>query len=317
MWRNRAAGRWLKLAAGVTLSLILLAALVGYAIFRKQTPVSLEEAIDRFRAGNDRSTSDAYKVSSSRKQDKGKPKPSSARMRIRNDPSTEPLKESLGDAVGDATGAAIDRDRSRFNVMPAEGVYTYVGRGEESIDPVPARHFPRVTQRIITHEDQDTWVEHHIFSEERASWSRHSTSQTRRVIHHQRNFIKIGPHDEDKTVPFHPPIQTAGFPYRPRERWEGRFTGQTNDGEHYTGTYAVEAVEDEKWDIGGTKTRVLGFEFFAEFVGEFNGTVKVNYWYAPRYGVTVREEYYADAQVGPLRYWGEWFVRLRSLHPAT
>lgn len=62
---------------------------------------------------------------------------------------------------------------------------------------------------------------------------------------------------------------------------------------------------------------VLGFDFFVDLKGEFNGTVRVKYWFAPRYGVTVREEYYAHAQVGPIKNWGEWFVKLRSLKPAT
>lgn len=117
------------------------------------------------------------------------------------------------------------------------------------------------------------------------------------------------------------------FPARVGQVWEGEFTGRTvnrgtsassaDEGEDYTGTYTVRMAGDEHWTIGGTRVRVLGYEFDVVLEGEFNGTVSVDYWFAPRYGLTVREEYWADAKVGPLDYYGHWFVKLRSLTPRT
>ncbi len=101
------------------------------------------------------------------------------------------------------------------------------------------------------------------------------------------------------------------------EEWRGHFTGQTKKGERYEGTYEVRATEDATWSIDGVRLRVLGYHIDVRFDGDITGTVSVSYWIAPRYGLTVREEYYADAKVGPLDYFGEWSVELRSLQPRT
>ena len=317
MSSDRASRRILKHVIGMIL-VVVIAAGAGYAVFRHQTPVSLRDAVDRFRSGNDARTSDRYEVHPSADRSRGDVRTRRSRFgSVEGERNGNRGGSNRSEAVADIVAAAGARLVEHFDVMPAEGVYTYVGRGRESVDPVPPREFPRVTQRIITHEDHDTWVEHHIFSEERASWTRHTVSETFRLVHGQRNYIKMGPYDEDKTFPFNPPIQTAVFPTHVGASWSDRSTGRTNDGEDYTATWTVKAVENSKWDIDGVRTRVLGFEFFVKLEGEFNGTVSVKYWYAPRYGLTVREEYYADAQVGPLKYWGEWFVRLRSLTPTT
>jgi hypothetical protein len=76
-------------------------------------------------------------------------------------------------------------------------------------------------------------------------------------------------------------------------------------------------VVDELWNVGGTRTRVLGYELDVVFEGDVSGTVSVNYWFSPHYGLTVREEYSADAKVGPFDYHGEWFVELRSFTPRS
>lgn len=317
MSRNRSVDHLLKRVVGISLAVVVVAVFTGYAVFRHQTPVTREDAVNRFRAHNDATTSGRYEVDPSRdrrrtRKGRGVRRDLVAAVRSGNSSSS-----ASKDAASDDTATTAVEMTDQFDVMPAEGVYTYVGRGQESIHPVPPRAFPRVTQRIITHHDHNTWVEHHIFSEERASWTQISTSETGRLAHNQRNYIRIGPYDEDKMFPFEPPIRGVIFPHFVGQSWEGRFKGQTNDGEDYTGRYTVRAVDDSTWNVGGVDARVLGLEFSAEMEGEFNGTVTIKFWFAPRYGLTVREEYYADAKVGALTYWGEWFVELRSLKPRT
>lgn len=306
--------RALSRVLAALVAVILVAGAAGYMIFRVQTPVSLNQAIERFRAANDGITSRRHQVNPT--SDRAKKKPAN-RGREAPDRPREGSRRSTSATRLKRRPSVTQVSLPLWDVMPAEGVYSYVGRGEESIWPVPPRKFPRFTQRLITHEGRNTWVENHLFSEERESWTRFSTSETGRLVHHQRNYIAIGHYEEDKIVPFHPPILALKFPPRVGHSWGGVSKGETNDGESYTGTWTVEVVADEHWTIGGTRARVVAYEFDIDLEGEFNGTVAVNVWLAPRYGLTVREEYDADAMIGPLKYNGKWFVELRSLEPRT
>lgn len=303
-------------AAGLVILLIVLVA-AGWAVWRQQTPVSVAQAVEHFRAANDDIASGRYEVEPNRsrpgpgggpgQRDIAK-KPGAARVPQRGTLETQP--------GGSVVAAAVTR---HFDVMPAEGVYRYEGSGMESLQGLE-RNFPTDTERIIWHEDRDTWTEHHIFSEERESWTLLTTSESGRLAHHQRNDIKIGTGpsiDESRTISFTPPLQATLFPPTVGATWDGEFSGTTEKDESYTGTYRVRMIEDDTWTIGGVRSRVLGYDMDVEFEGEVAGTVRVKYWFAPRHGLTVRENYSADAKVGPLSYHGEWFVRLKSLSPVT
>lgn len=277
----------------------------GYTVFNKQSPLSLDDVVDRFHALNDDVISGVQQVGTA------------------EEPGVDPAAPSRGprSASGDQEASSAEGSTPKTGgvlviSMPAEGVYTYDGTGSEGFGPV-RREFPKVSRRIFTREDADTWLEYHIFSEERASWTLLSTTPSRRLVHHQRNYVKIGPYEEDKTLPFVPPIQAALFPPRAGQSWGGEFTGTSNNDEDYTGRYQVKAVDDRVWEVGRVRTRVFGFEINVTFVGEFNGTASVNYWYSTEYGMSVREDYSATASIGPVVYQGEWSVRLRSLTPHT
>lgn len=307
------------------LTIVLIAGAVGYALFQIQTPVSLDQAVERFRAGNDDTTAGTRSVGSRDKKKAGDRKETKRSKKGRSmdrravNASTSSQPSARVRAPDGTVVAASDKQTVPFGVMPAEGVYSYRGTGEESFNGV-GRNFPtQVTSRSITHLDRDTWKEHHIFSEERASWTKITAGPEGRVVSHQRNLIAIGPvYRRDTTVPFHPPLHAVRYPPRVGETWSGGFEGRTRpEDEDYTGTYAVRMVGDEVWRVGGEPVRVLGYEMDVEFVGELSGHVTVKYWFSPFLGMTVHEDYRVDADVSGLRYRAHWNVKLASLQPAS
>lgn len=310
---------WTMRVGRLLAALILVVVVVGvggWFLFRHQKPVTTKQAIELFRAGNDTTTSGRYEVGREpRQKPAGLKKETAARGA-----GSHPVRSSTRKRSSSTDAAVITATRSpHFDIMPAEGVYLYRGTGREGIGPWN-RPLDRDSERIITHHDRDTWTEQHIFSEQRASWTKITIGETGRIVHGQRNDIRIGPNDainESRQFPFNPPLQATMFPPPSvDETWGGRFSGRTQRNETYTGTYTVRSVEDDVWTIGGTSTRVLGYVMDVELEGDVEGTVKVNYWFSPAYGLTVREDYRIDAKVGHLPpYFGEWSVRLLSLDP--
>ncbi len=297
---------------------------VGYFVFQIQTPVTLEDAVDRFRGGNDEVTAGTRTVGSPTDQkthdSKGASRTSESprrRLRIEGAPESAVAGARVR-APGGKVVTVSDQEAVPFGVLPAEGVYSYVGEGEESFNGLK-REFPTDnTYRTVTHLANDTWKEQHIFSEERASWTKLTAGPEGRFVPYQRNLIVIGPYRRDTTVPFDPPMHAALFPPVVDQTWSGEFTGRTRpDGEDYTGTYTVRMTGDEVWRVGGEPVRVLGYELDVEFKGELNAVVNVKYWFSPFLGVTVHEDYSIDAAVLGLRYQAEWNVKLTSLQPAT
>jgi len=311
---RRAVTRLLIIGAGA----VLVLGATSYAIFRIQTPISLDTALERFHAGNDGVISERHSVDSRNvSKRRTTPTPGQSSRRSTGQGLAEGIR--IGGAQG-SQGSGISAERSlpvRFDVIPSEGVYTFDGSGEESFNGI-RREFPPTSYRTITHQDPASWEEHHYFSEQRESWTRITVSTLGRVVHNQRNKIVIGPYPRDTDVPFRPPVRSAKFPPRSGQTWSGSFEGRTEpDGEDYMGTYEALSLGEEKWTVGSMGVRVVGFRLDFVFVGELNAEVTVEYWFAPGHGMTVHEDYSIDAKVGPLNYHGEWDVKLRSLVPST
>lgn len=290
--------------------------IAGFALFRVRTPVTLDDAVDRFRAGNDSLTSGSYEVDPPKPQEGARSQAlargeNAARANASHRAGAQPLARTA-----DVAAATTDAQTSSFDVMPAEGVYRFEGSGEENINGI-SRPLDTESHRIVTHEDHDTWVEHHIFQEERQSWTRITTGATGRLVHSQRNLIGIaGQTVRDTDVPFDPPVQAVLFPHRVGHTWSDRFEGRSEpDGDDYSGTYRVQALGDEVWRVGNRPVRVFGYQMDVEFEGELEADVTVKYWFAPLHGVTVKEHYSIDATVEGLDYHAEWDVRLLSIAP--
>ena len=319
---ERSLGRSLKRVSLVGITLVVVIATTGYLLFNWMRPLTTEKAVELFHARNDGVTSGSYEVD----------------LTEASGPRTKRLlSERAGDKFGDRDLAfprgsdrgtdlspsgthqvAASGSTTSFDVMPAEGVYMFEGNGIEDINGIK-RDFPSESHRIITHEDRDTWQEHHVFGEDRESWTRITTGDAGRFVHSQRHLIGIaGQIVRDTNAPFHPPLHAVRFPLRSDGGWSGRFEGRSEpDGDDYTGRYRVHVLGKERWVVGSTAVRVFGYEMDAEFEGELEATVTVRYWFAPSHGITVHEYYSIDAKVKGLDYHAEWDVRLLSLVPRT
>ena len=196
-------------------------------------------------------------------------------------------------------------------VRPAEGVYAYRTDGHEGFQGIFDREFPPTSHRTIVHTGPMTWSDHTIFSEERESWSSFEFGDRQRMVHSQRNRIAFPPYVEDKTVTFTPPVVSTKVPWKLGRSWSGSFSGETY------GSYEARTLRFERVSVGGRPVAAWVDQLDVVLHGEIEGEVTVTRWLSPEHGVTLREEYRADAWVGPLHYIAEWSVSLRSIEPAV
>lgn len=292
-------------------------AIAGYRWTTRLTPVSLNEAVERFREIKERTGASAPRnrfgpLSASKKAAHGV-----SATRSRKEIAAKPQKP-----IGNAAASRVRIPLHRSDVparslavmaMPREGVYTYDTSGYEQIFKWK-RDFPERSRRLVTYDDADTWTEHHLFSQEREVWSNITMTHADRRAHYQRNYIKIAEYEKDEKVDFEPPAVSAVFPLHVGDSWNGEFTGESESGK-YSGVYHGDVIDRKVMTVGNRKTQVWGVEMFFEFRGALEGTVEFRRWISTAYGVNVEETYAADVKVGPLLYHGEWTMRLTSLVP--
>jgi hypothetical protein len=196
-------------------------------------------------------------------------------------------------------------------VRPAEGVYTYRTDGHEGFEGIFDREFPPVSYRTIIHTGERTWSDHTIFSEERESWSSFVFTQGQRRVPSQRNRIRFAAYERDETVTFEPPLLSTMYPWELGRTWRGTFSGETY------GSFEAETAHREYVTVGTERVPAWGDRLDVELHGRIEGEVTVTRWLSPEHGLTLREEYRADAYLGPLHYIAEWSVTLRSVRPSV
>jgi hypothetical protein len=196
-------------------------------------------------------------------------------------------------------------------IRPAEGVYRYRTEGHEGFVGIFDREFPPTSHRTIVHTGPTTWSDHTIFSEERESWSSFEFRPGKRLVHSQRNRIEFAGFEQDKTATFDPPIVSSMYPWELGKTWRGEFSGPTY------GTYEVRTIHRENILVGGERLHAWADRLQVELHGEIEGKADVTRWLSPEYGLTLREEYRADAWLGPVHYIAEWSVTLASVEPTT
>lgn len=306
-----------RIAAAVVV--VLVAALAGgYITSKKQTPVSPAEAVRRFREENDRTVSPTRRLGVAKPNGKGRDGAGSRKPPTRRDKNGSGAVEArVADETGRGAGRADARRPQRVLVVsaPAEGVYSYRGNGREQLGPWKRDFFP-TSHRLITREDENTWLEHHIFSDEREFWSRISTDVHERKAHSQRHYIEVGPYAVEKELRFAPPLVSAMLPPATGHTWNGRFDATTNDGEDVRGTYSGRTFEERVWNVGGVDVRVWGVDVQVHLRGDISGEVRVKRWFSPGLGLNVREDYHTDVDLGAgLTYHADWSVTLQSVTP--
>jgi hypothetical protein len=313
---ERRRGRWL-VATSIVVTGSLGLALVAV---KQVTPVSHAEAVRRFheergeighRPANPPAPATKAPREKDRRPERDRPEePRTARA------ADGPRPAGSDTAIPPAPESEAAPESERWPTMPlvvrpAEGVYAYRTEGHEGFVGIFDREFPPTSHRSIVHTGPTSWSDHTIFSEERESWSVFGFEERSRLVHSQRNRIVFAGYTEDKTVTFDPPLVSSRVPWQAGRAWSGEFSGDTY------GSYEAETVGKELLQIGSERVMAWRDHLHVELHGDIEGVADVTRWLSPTHGVTLREEYRADAYIGPLHYVAEWSVTLRSLQPAT
>ena len=307
------------LAIGVASMLVL-----GYAGYRwvtTSTPVDRDAAVALFRAEKE-SSSSTDDLSSEEKNKSSATAKSSARSR------SGPPKKDAGRGktpatvtqVASTSASGLGHKKARSNpskparyrppAPPKEGVYSWDTDGWEQAAGV-RRDMPKESQRILTHNPDGSWVNHHYFSEEREIWTEFRFSERGAELVWQRNKVKFGPVTNDSRIDFAPPMIVGKEKMHVGMRWEDTWSGDTS------GDYKSHVFEQITMDIGGDRVEVWGIEYVINLRGQQKGTVNAQVWFAPEHSMTVKEHYIQDVEASGGKYHAEWTMTLRSLHPET
>jgi hypothetical protein len=299
---------------------VLLGVGVGslYASMKRSTAVSTESALAEFRADRSKTAGDA-------KQGERKAKKKAPRVASKKQRQSKSQRSSGAVAAPEVT---TDQSRSQastrggaersnggardsFTVSrPAEGVYTWTINGFEQ-GPGVRRDLPRKSHRIINHEGESDWVEHHIFSEQKEQWFGLTISREGVAARRVRNYVEMGPVTVDRTVVFNPPMFVSRFPYEMGQKWSGEWSGDTS------GSYKGRTFDHGTMTIGGKEVEVWATEVIMEMRGEVEGDVVTRSWVAPDYSMVVKQYQETNVRSGPGEYYSEWSGQVNSLRPRT
>lgn len=303
---------WKKAVAFGT-ALVLMAGVVGYRWMTVVTPVTPARALDAF---HEEQAQEHERVEGRRVQ-KGRAQRKPARRAghgpnpaSRGAASERPIAAGAGTAgkAESRPAARPARQRERASTLPEEGVYSWDTDGYERAGGV-RRSFPEESQRIITHNGQKGWMQHHYFSEERESWTRFRVIAEGTAISSQRNKVVFGPVTEDSTVTFSPPMLVGPRSLRVGQTWKGSWSGDTY------GNYEGRTFEHRHLNIGGERVEAWGVEVLMHMRGEIRGEVQARVWIAPEHGMTVKEAFVQDIEGDFGSYHAEWNMTLKSLEP--
>lgn len=309
---------WIKPTIAASL-VILLGVGVGslYASMKKSTAVGHNEVLAQFRADKSKAKADAP----ARK--KAVKKEASSKHRRRAS-----VRKSAGGSSAVAAGQASDgssaqapssgqaatrkseaRSPQSQGVIapPAEGVYTWNIEGYEEA-PGVRRDLPKRSHRVITHQGNNKWVEHHIFSEQREQWLTLGINKEGVFTLKVRNKVKMGV-TIDRTITMDPPMFVSIFPFKLGQTWKGSWEGKTS------GSYTARTFEEGHMTVGGERVEIYATEVVMEMHGEVEGEATVRSWVAPEYRLVVKQYQENYVETGPGEYHSEWQGEVTSLHP--
>ena len=308
------------LGVGVTLGLFVLLVLLA---LNKVTPVEHGEAVRRFHEERKTIGQHPEREPAPATKARAKDRPGRA-QRVSAAPdeapgSTPSVALVPSGATTEKQGPAKKAEKAEPEpwpvmpvvVRPAEGVYSYRTDGHEGFEGIFDREFPPTSYRTIVHTAPSTWSDHTIFSEERESWNSFEFGQAQRRVRFQRNRIKFAAYERDETVTFNPPLLSTMYPWELGRTWRGTFSGETY------GSFEARTARREYVTVGAERVRAWADRLDVVLHGRIEGEVTATRWLSPDHGLTLREEYRADAWLGPIHYIAEWSVTLRSLRPSV
>lgn len=305
--------RWPVMAAGILVVVVLLAASWVLLNRHKATPVSLEEAVGRFRDGAGPAAAPAP--------------PSTAALGSAptTAPPTAPTAVSSPDAADVGTGATgtatppagetADPSMAHPTAPPADGVYTYDTTGRETLSIASARHdYPAQTQVVVRHGEGCSWTADHLVLREHRdvfglctdvggiTWLGWRLERTFFGQTFVLDYRCAGP-------AVLTPASAAGSTVQ--------LHCETPDGD--TMEMVVAYVGDEVVDVGGTEVPAVHLNVSASLDGSVRGTSTLDLWSARDTGLRLREvretDTVVDAPLGQADYHESATFLLRSLNP--
>jgi hypothetical protein len=282
---------------------------VGALVLRRldrTRPVTVDEAVDRFRASHPPSATVAPGATPTTTLSNAPAGPSPTAS---GGPGTTGGTRLPSRAPG---GGAAPHDR-----RTPEGVYVYATTGYETADAgVPqARHdYPADTTMTVTHEagcgshirwdaTADRWDDVRDCVSSTSSVTTEYTTYHRFFGQEERRDYRCGP-----TAYLRPPPGTT--------RWT--FDCATADGKARTHTDA-RIVGTERMTVGGAGVEALHVSFGTTLTGSSRGSNPVEYWLALNEPYVLRKTWRVDADVttdfGTITYHEEYDVRLTSRTP--
>lgn len=318
------------IAFGLAVTLALAGAL-AYSSMRSSTAVSAEDALAQFQtsreSSQDRNAGGSEATSDPRsRQKKRKSKRAQLSTSKRSGHRVEAAAADVGPGDDRASSAerpspATERERSgsggtraqrrpRRPQRPSEGVYAWQVDGYEQA-PGVRRDLPSQSHRVINHVGSNSWVEHHIFSEEKEQWMNldlHAEGVTASEV---RNRVVMGPVEEDNTVVYNPPVFVARLPNEVGRTWKGSWQGRTS------GSYTGRTFDHTSVVIQGENVEVWASEIVMTMRGEIKGTATTRSWYSPKYSMVVKQYQIVDIESGPGSYRSEWTGQVLSVRPQT
>lgn len=307
-----------KRAVAVGLASVMVVGYAGYRWVTTSTPVDRNQAVAMFRAESDSDEDDqiteapkgSRTTKSSARSRSGPPKKSVSR----GETSAARQPSSAGASTTRTKSARSSRsdrpNRPALPERPKEGVYSWDTDGWEQAAGV-RRDMPKESQRIVTHNNDGSYRNHHYFSEEREIWTEFRFSDRGAELIWQRNKVKFGPVTNDSRIDFAPPMVVGKAKMSVGMRWEDTWSGDTS------GDYKSHVFEHITMTIGGEDVEVWGIAYDITLRGEQRGNVDAKVWFAPKHSMTVKEHYVQDVEASGGRYHAEWTMTVQSVHPQT
>lgn len=305
-----------KRAVAYSLVVVFLLGAAGYKWVTTSTPMDQTRAIELFRAESGGSSAPVAEDDDSRSTDGERSSKRSARRANERGEKVRPGSTSVMAAPQQQrqTRSASEHNTSSPNsnqpgfTMPREGVYSWSTDGYEQVSGA-RREFPKESQRIVTLEDDRSWLVHHYFSEEREIWTDFHWGSRGAEITKQRNKVTFGPVTNESAIEFAPPMVVAPRKLEVGLKWSDTWSGETH------GDYSSNIFEHTTMDIGGERVEVWGIAYEINLRGKQDGQVLAKVWLAPAHSLTVREYYKQDISSNGARYQAEWTQQLKSLEP--
>jgi hypothetical protein len=293
--------------------------LAGFAAYQQistSTPVTSEEALERFRAAATQSPPPELTGVAEAVPPSGGPEAA---------PTAKPTGSQP--AQGAQQTQACDWACPTTTTPPENGTYEYYQCGRTSgqctgADTEPPgtesasginRDLPRVGQRTIQSMSDRSWLNRHFYSQEHTE--EFDVSNDAGGVYNSRYKVDLqfGPIHGGTELRMEPPIRFASWPMSIGLGWKGAWTDANREGD---GEYECKTVAKEELKIGGQPAKTWVVDCHLKLKGpEVSGDVLLKFWLNPERRNTSQEYYEQALQTPQGPYSSKWMVTPASLSP--